>query len=322
MRQAEHSSSCSTSSFSSAPAVVSEVVLLVMTEAVGGVQPFSIPRAALALCGFLPEFAGEQFDTLGEQLKAFGAGIEITLLSAIPAGSGLGTSSILAATVLGALNDFCGLQWNKQEIGTRTLVLEQLLTSGGGWQDQYGGILHGVKLLESERGFVQKPQASWLPESLFTDPAHAACHLLYYTGITRVAKNILGEIVRSMFLNSAQHLSILHEMKTHAVDMAECIQRGDFDRYGKRILKTWQQNKALDKGTNPPEVERIIDLIKDYTLGYKLPGAGGGGYLYMVAKDPDAAVRIRKILNENRPNNKARFVEMQLSHKGFQVSRS
>ena len=58
---------------------------------------------------------------------------------AIPAGSGLGTSSILAATVLGALSDFCGLAWDKNEIGNRTLILEQLLTTGGGWQDQYGG---------------------------------------------------------------------------------------------------------------------------------------------------------------------------------------
>lgn len=285
-------------------------------------SPFSIPRAALALCGFLPEFCDEKFESLDKQLKAFGAGIEITLLSAIPAGSGLGTSSILAATVLGALNDFCGLQWDKQVIGTHTLVLEQLLTSGGGWQDQYGGILHGVKLLESDRGFLQNPRVSWLPESLFTDPANASCHLLYYTGITRVAKNILGEIVRSMFLNSAQHLSILHEMKLHALAMAECIQRGDFERYGQLIGKTWEQKKQIDRGTNPPEVERIIDLIKDFTLGYKLPGAGGGGYLYMVAKDPAAALRIRKVLEENRPNDKARFVEMQLSNKGFQVSRS
>jgi galactokinase/mevalonate kinase-like predicted kinase len=145
---------------------------------------------------------------------------------------------------------------------------------------------------------------------------------LYYTGITRVAKNILGEIVRSMFLNSGKHLSLLHEMKAHAIEMAECIQRGEFDRYGKLILKTWQQKKQIDSGTNPPETAHIIDLIKDYTLGHKLPGAGGGGYLYMAAKDPDAAVRIRKILNDNRPNDKARFVEMQLSNKGFQVSRS
>lgn len=285
-------------------------------------SPFSIPKAALALCGFISEFAAERFDSLEEQLRAFGSGIEITLLSAIPAGSGLGTSSILASTVLGVLNEFCGLGWSKQEICTNTLVLEQLLTSGGGWQDQYGGFMHGVKLLESDSGFVQTPKVSWLPQTIFTDAVYSSCHLLYYTGITRVAKNILGEIVKSMFLNSGKHLSILNDMKSHAIDMAECIQRGDFDRYGKLILKTWHQNKGLDIGTNPPEVAAIIDLIKDYTLGYKLPGAGGGGYLYMVAKDPDAALRIRKVLSDNPPNNKARFVEMQLSNKGFQVSRS
>ena len=101
-------------------------------------SPFSIPKAALALCGFLPEFCAEPHQTLADQLRAFGCGIEVTLLSAIPAGSGLGTSSVLAATVLGALNEFCGLGWDKAEIGHRTLTLEQLLTTGGGWQDQYG----------------------------------------------------------------------------------------------------------------------------------------------------------------------------------------
>lgn len=285
-------------------------------------SPFSIPKAALALCGFLPRFSAERWGSLKEQLAAFGSGIELTLLAAIPAGSGLGTSSILASTVLGGLNDFCGLGWTKQEISTNTLVLEQLLTSGGGWQDQYGGIFHGVKLLQSARGFVQQPEIVWLPDFLFTDEEHRACHLLYYTGMTRVAKDILGEIVRGMFLNSARHLSILHEMKGHAVDMARCIQRGDFERYGKLVLKTWEQKKAIDRGTNPAEVEGIINLIKDYTLGYKLPGAGGGGYLYMVAKDPDAAARVKRVLNENRPNDKARFVDMSLSNKGFQVSRS
>jgi len=123
-------------------------------------SPFSIPKAALGLCGFLPEFAAETFGSLEEQLRVFGGGLELTLLAAIPAGSGLGTSSILASTVLGALNDFCDLQWTKQDICTETLVLEQLLTSGGGWQDQQGGIFHGVKLLESERGFIQKPKIS------------------------------------------------------------------------------------------------------------------------------------------------------------------
>jgi galactokinase/mevalonate kinase-like predicted kinase len=172
-------------------------------------SPFSIPKAALALAGFLPQFSAERFVSLKQQLEVFGGGIELTLLSAIPAGSGLGTSSILAATVLGALNDFCGLGWDKNEIGHRTLILEQLLTTGGGWQDQFGGVLGGVKLLQTERGFDQSPLTRWLPTDLYTQPEYQQCHLLYYTGITRTAKQILAEIVRRMFLNQGDQLRLL-----------------------------------------------------------------------------------------------------------------
>ena len=285
-------------------------------------SPFSIPKAALVLAGFQPGFSMETYTSLEEQLKDFGSGIEITLLSAIPAGSGLGTSSILASTVLGAVADFCGLNWDKNELGNRTLILEQLLTTGGGWQDQYGGVLRGVKLLQTTGGMNQNPMVRWLPDYLFTSPEYRACHLLYYTGITRTAKGILAEIVRGMFLNSTEHLTLLGQMKSHALDLYEAIQRENFDEMGRLVGKSWELNKALDAGTNPPGVEAIIRQVHDYCLGYKLPGAGGGGYLYMVAKSPEAAARIRTILTQNPPNACARFVEMALSDKGFQVSRS
>ena len=278
-------------------------------------SPFSIPKAALVLAGF-----GRQ--NLKQELEAFGAGIELTLLSAIPAGSGLGTSSILASTVLGALNDFCGLGWDKNEIGRRTLILEQMLTTGGGWQDQFGGVLGGVKLLQTGKGFHQSPQVRWLPNDLWTQPEYKACHLLYYTGITRTAKSILAEIVRRMFLNHGDELRLLREMKEHTMDMYEAIQQNDFARMGMLVRKTWQQNQQLDNGTNPPAVAALTDLIDDLCLGYKLPGAGGGGYLYMIAKDPEAAVRIKQILGEHRLNKNARFVDMTLSTSGLQISRS
>ena len=285
-------------------------------------SPFSIPKAALVLAGFQPGFSIETYTSLEEQLKEFGSGIEITLLSAIPAGSGLGTSSILAATVLGAVADFCGLGWDKNELGNRTLILEQLLTTGGGWQDQYGGILRGIKLLQTTGGMNQSPLVRWLPDYLFTSPEYQSCHLLYYTGLTRTAKGILAEIVRGMFLNSTEHLTLLGQMKAHALDLYEAIQRENFDEMGRLVGKSWEQNKALDAGTNPPGVEAIIRQVHDYCLGYKLPGAGGGGYLYMVAKSPEAAACIRTILTQNPPNACARFVDMTLSDKGFQVSRS
>ena len=285
-------------------------------------SPFSIPKAALVLAGFHPDFSAENYPSLQAQLEAFGSGIEVTLLSAIPAGSGLGTSSILASTVLGAVNDFCGLGWDRYEVGNRTLVLEQLLTTGGGWQDQYGGILQGVKLLQTQPGACQQPLVRWLPDYVFTAPEYRECHLLYYTGLTRTAKSILSEIVKGMFLNETGRLELLGRMKNHALDLYDAIQQNRFEDVGRLVRRSWTQNCRLDEGTNPPAVRRITERVDDLCLGYKLPGAGGGGYLYMVAKDEEAAARIRNILMQDAPNDRARFVEMSLSVKGLEVSRS
>ena len=285
-------------------------------------SPFSIPKAALTLAGFMPGFGVERFASLRQQLEAFGCGIEITLLAAIPAGSGLGTSSVLAATVLGALSDFCGLGWDKNEVCNRTLVLEQLLTTGGGWQDQYGGVMPGLKLLQTTPGFDQNASVRWLPDTLFTDPDLRPCHLLYYTGVTRTAKNILAEIVRGMFLNSTRHLNLLDSMKQHALHLFETLQRNDLEQFGRLVMTTWEQNKALDAGTNPPVIETLCQRVHDLCTGYKLPGAGGGGFLYMVAKDAEAAQRIRRMLTDDPLTANSRFVEMNLSKSGLQISRS
>jgi len=283
---------------------------------------FSIPKAALCLAGFHPAYCGVSYNSLKEQLEYFGGGFEITLLAAIPKGSGLGTSSILAATVLGSLSDFCDLKWDHHAICHRTLILEQLLTTGGGWQDQYGGILPGIKLLESEPGSQERVNVRWMPERLFSQPGYKERWLLYYTGITRVAKNILSEIVRGMFLNEGNRLRILDEIRQHAYYLSDAIQRSDFEYTGKMVAHSWKLNKALDNGTNTPEVQHIISLIEDYAIGLKLVGAGGGGYMVICAKDSDAAGRVRSVLTENPPNAGARFVNMQISQNGFQTSRS
>ncbi|MBQ8098621.1 MAG: bifunctional fucokinase/L-fucose-1-P-guanylyltransferase, partial [Bacteroidaceae bacterium] len=283
---------------------------------------FSIPRAALALAGFLPDFCSETYSSLQQQLENFGAGLDITLLAAIPAGSGLGTSSILSSAILSALSDCCGLSWTKNHICELTLILEQMLTTGGGWQDQYGGILHGAKLLQTTAGVDQKPMINWLPETLFHQEDYRACHLLYYTGITRTAKNILEKIVRNMFLNEAEQLRQLEEMKQHAIEMSNAIMKNDLTQYGQQLRTTWTENCKLDKDTCPPLIAQLCNVIDDYCLGYKLPGAGGGGYMYMVAKDAQAASLIRQKLTEHPITPSARFVEMNISAQGLQISRS
>jgi len=283
---------------------------------------FAIPVAALSLCGFGPSFSKHTYPSLARQLEAFGSGFEMTFMAAVPKGSGLGTSSVLAATILGALSDFCSLGWNFHEISRRTLALEQLLTTGGGWQDQCGGMYAAAKLVESEPSMLQSPQVRWLPDRLFTQPETRACMLLYYTGVTRVAKNILVEIVEGMFLNQHDRLAILRDMKSHAISCADAIQQGSYTELGKAVARSWKLNKLLDPDTTNPEIEKLVSLIAPYALGWKLPGAGGGGYLYILAKDPEATARLKLTLIQNPLNDRSRFVDMKLSDQGMQASRS
>jgi galactokinase/mevalonate kinase-like predicted kinase len=282
---------------------------------------FTLARAAFALAGFHPDFNGHAYSSLEEQLRDMGGGVEISMLSAIPKGSGLGTSSILAATILGVLSDFSGLAWDLVEIARRTLALEQLLTSGGGWQDQVGGIFPGIKLVKTVPGLAQEPEIRWLPGRFFQGPAKARM-MLYYTGITRVAHDILREIVHGIFLNSQHRLATIDAIAQTAHVCHDAIQRNDFSAFTDAVRRSWMLNQQLDSGTNPAEVQQILNRTGEDLAASKLLGAGGGGYLFMIARDVEAAARIRQKLERDPPNNSARFVDFSLSENGLQVTRS
>lgn len=285
---------------------------------------FGIARAALALAGLSPEFhVNGGYKSLSHQLeKEFGGGIEISMLAAIPKGSGLGTSSILSATLLGTLSELCGHYWTMDDMFIRTMALEQMLTSGGGWQDQAGGIFGGVKLIETKAGLTQNAVVRWLPDDLLSGDNVNKRLLLYYTGITRVAHDILGEIVRRIFLNSSKQHEIINDISTNAQFAADAIQRNDWNGLCESVRRSWQMNQELDSGTNPPAVQSILDVAGEDVAAAKLLGAGGGGYMLIMTHDADAGERVRRKLTENPPNDRARFVDMQVSKSGFQVTHS
>jgi len=282
---------------------------------------FVLARAAFAIAGFHPDFNGSRFETLKEQLDFIGGGIEISMLAAVPKGSGLGTSSILGATILGVLSDMCGLGWGKDEISQRTMALEQLLTSGGGWQDQVGAIYPGVKLAETHPGLVQKLSLRWLPDDFFTGK-YKSQMLLYYTGITRVAHDILGDIVRGIFLNSESSLNTVRAIAANADYCHDALHRLDFQSFSESIRRSWDLNRKLDAGTEPEEVKDLLKSIESDCSAVKLLGAGGGGYLFIIACDQDAAIKIKNLLESNPLNKLARFVDFSISKSGMKISRS
>jgi galactokinase/mevalonate kinase-like predicted kinase len=125
-----------------------------------------------------------------------------------------------------------------------------------------------------------------------------------------------------MFLNQGTRLRIIDTIKNHALETYDALQQCNYEKSARMILRSWELNKALDLGTTNPEINAIIDKIKDLAFGYKLLGAGGGGYLLIAAKDEGAAARIKERLTKYPPNSKARFVDMSLNNQGLEISRS
>lgn len=282
---------------------------------------FSLPKAALAMAGFHPDFcAGRAAPNLRAALARFGGGLEISLLSAVPKGSGLGTSSILAATILGTLNRACTLGWDEVGLYNRVLAVEQLLTTGGGWQDQAGALFRGAKLIETAPGPSQAPTVRFLPEHLF-GPAHAnRTLLLYYTGITRLAKGILREIVHDMFLARFETLQTLALIRQNAHALFNAVQQNSPASVHRCIGRSWELNKRLDPGTTTPEINGILARCEPDLVAAKLLGAGGGGYMLLCAASPDAGQRIRDKLERQPPNPRARFIDFEIANSGLEVT--
>ena len=146
---------------------------------------FALAKAALALAGFAPESARWPAGTrsLDGMLRYFGGGIELTTLAAIPSGSGLGTSSIMGAVLISIVGRMVGRPLAARELFHAVLKLEQELTTGGGWQDQIGGVIEGVKMITAERGLVPDPRIHFVPADLLDPAANGGRTLLYYTGL-------------------------------------------------------------------------------------------------------------------------------------------
>ncbi len=282
---------------------------------------FSLAKAAFAFAGFSPN-ANFWRDNLSlkQMLEEFGGGIELTTLAVIPKGSGLGTSSIMGAVILSAISKVVGLELTKTELFNSVLALEQALTTGGGWQDQIGGVISGAKLIKTDPGFVPDPMIKYIIPDVIDPEKNNGCTLLYYTGITRLAKNILKEVVGKYLNRKRDSMHTLNEIYRTGIEASEAMSQKDLKEFGYLVDKAWKLNKKLDPNSSNREVEELMDFIEPYIYGAKLLGAGGGGFLLMVCKSPEHARKLKAELKNNQPNERARFFNMDISHTGLEVS--
>ena len=277
----------------------------------------ALPKAAFVVTGIIPE------DTklnLQDILKELGYGIDLTLFSAVPAGSGLGTSSILGSAIIACLSRMLGQELTQEDLFNRTLYMEQLMTTGGGWQDQIGGVVGGVKHITTEPGLFQVPRISWTDLKVRPNMDLSERFLLYYTGHRRMAKNILRNIVGKYLDRDVTTLQTIDRLRRKSFEMKEELDHRNIDAFGKKIAEVWELNKTLDSGTSNEDIEAILSKISHLIHGAKLLGAGGGGFLFMVTKGERETQEIRRILVDYPPNDRSRFFDFDVDQYGLKIS--
>jgi len=282
---------------------------------------FSLVKAALALSGFSPASAPWPDDvTLPEMLARFGGGIELTTLAAVPKGSGLGTSSIMGAVVLAVIQRVMGRTPTRRELFNAVLRLEQALTTGGGWQDQVGGVVGDVKVITTDPGLVPDPRIHFVPNDVLDPKANGGQTLLYYTGITRLAKNILRQVVGRYLDRDRTAMATLRQLHRLPPLVAESMSRKDAATFGALVDLAWSLNKQLDADSTTEAIDALLARVRPHIYGAKLLGAGGGGFLLMICKSPEDAEAVKRMLQADPPNDRARFFDFNVSREGLVVT--
>lgn len=243
---------------------------------------FALHKAALIACGIIP-MEGEA--DLEKILDEMGGGFYMsTRVKGVPKGSGLGTSSILSGACVRALGKFLGTTWSDSDIYELVLNLEQIMSTGGGWQDQVGGLTGGIKYITSRPGMKQKLKVEYLDLDEDTKAELQERFALIYTGQRRLARNLLRDVVGNYIGGKKESKEALEEMKYLAVMMRYELEQGDVDAFARLLNEHWEVSKKLDTGSTNTCIDQIFASCEDLIDGKFISGAGGGGFLQVILK--------------------------------------
>uniref|UniRef100_A0A452URU3 L-fucose kinase n=1 Tax=Ursus maritimus TaxID=29073 RepID=A0A452URU3_URSMA len=256
--------------------------------------PGALLKATFICAGIV--HVGSKLSLREQLLHTFGGGFELHTWSELPHGSGLGTSSILAGAALAALQRAAGRVVGTEALIHAVLHLEQVLTTGGGWQDQVGGLMPGIKVGRSRAQLPLKVEVEEItvPEG-FVQKLNDHL-LLVYTGKTRLARNLLQDVLRSWYARLPAVVQNAHSLVRHTEECAEAFRQGSLPLLGQCLTSYWEQKKLMAPGCEPLAVRRMMDVLAPHVHGQSLAGAGGGGFLYLLTKEPRQKEALEAIL--------------------------
>ena len=244
-------------------------------------DPFALQKACLLACGILPKSGGD----LQTILKRLGGGfIMRSEVHNVPKGSGLGTSSILSAACVKAVFEFMGIDHTEDDLYSHVLCMEQIMSTGGGWQDQVGGVTPGIKYITSAPGLCQELRVQHLEIPQETLKELNDRFVVIYTGQRRLARNLLRDVVGRYVGCEPDSLYALNEIQRVAALMRFELERGNVDAFAQLMDYHWELSQKVDAGSTNTLIDQIFSSINDLIDGRLVCGAGGGGFLQAILK--------------------------------------
>jgi D-glycero-alpha-D-manno-heptose-7-phosphate kinase len=105
--------------------------------------------------------------------------------------------------------------------------------------------------------------------------------VLYHTETSRLSGTIIEEQQKNVVEGNEQSLEAMHRLREQAVMMKEAMLKGDLDRIGEILDFGWKFKKKMARGITNPRLDEIYDTaIRNGSLGGKVSGAGGGGFMF------------------------------------------
>ncbi|MGZ3862002.1 MAG: GHMP family kinase ATP-binding protein [Bacteroidia bacterium] len=196
-----------------------------------------------------------------------------------PQGSGLGTSSTIVVSLLGAFVEWLNLPLGQYDIAHLAYEIERIdLGMSGGKQDQYAATFGGINFIE------------FIGDKVIVNPLHLKNEilfeleynlLLYFTATQRLSATIINEQVQNVKEKNEKSVEAMHNLKQQAHQMKDSLLRGELNKIGEVLHFGWQNKKQMAHSISNSFIDDIYDAaLKHGATGGKISGAGGGGFMF------------------------------------------
>lgn len=222
-----------------------------------------------------------------------------TFVTGVDKGSGLGTSSILLGGCIQALSEFFGIERSESEILKMVFVAEQIMKTGGGWQDQVGGLYPSIKSGTTQPGIEQDIAVDFIsyPDSmtrLFSQRL-----VLLPTGQRHFGRFIVNDVVNRYLDQNEESIEGHRKIRWLNEKLISSIETGDIPSFCQCVNQHRELLRLISPLVTNEAIDAMVERCFSVADAVSFLGAGGGGYLLVVLKENVSVADFMSFVEEN-----------------------